>query len=229
MKIKQLHNWNVTIDEAKAIQLELKQKIHLQKLMTEVRLVSGADVSYSKKAEMCFASVIVFKYPAMEVIEQKNSTGTVNLPYVPGYLTFREAPILLSAFERVENVPDLVLFDGQGIAHPLNMGLAAHVGLILDLPSIGCAKNLLIGDYEEPASIKGNWSKLIYQNQQMGAVVRTRDEVKPVFVSPGFKVTIDEAVDWVLKTCAGYRIPEPIRQSHLAVNRLRTNYEERFF
>jgi len=226
MKIKQLHNWNVSIEEAKAIQIELKEKIRLQRLTTSVRFVAGADVSYSKKIEICFAAVTVFKFPEMEMVEQTNSTGSMNFPYVPGYLTFREAPILLSAFEKVEITPDLVLFDGQGIAHPRQMGLAAHLGLILDLPSIGCAKSLLIGDFEEPVNLEGGWSELIYHNKQIGAVVKTRENVKPVFVSPGFKITIDEAIEWVLRTCTGYRIPEPIRRSHIAVNQLRTNYEK---
>lgn len=226
MKIKQLHNWNVTIKEAKAIQLELKEQVRLQKLTAPIRLIAGADVSYSKKFEMCFAVVTVFEFPAMKIVEQTHSTGQVNFPYVPGYLTFREAPILLNAFEKLGNVPDLVLFDGQGIAHPRQMGLAAHLGLILDLASVGCAKNLLIGDFQTPLNILGSWTELRYQNKQIGAVVRTRESVKPVFVSPGFKTTIDDAIEWILRTCTNYRVPDPIRQSHITVNLLRANYEK---
>ena len=226
MKITQLHNWNITIEKARAIQLELNEKILLQKLTAPIRLIAGADVSYSKKVDMCFAAVTVFQFPEMKVVEQTNSTGLLSFPYVSGYLTFREAPILLSAFEKVENAPDLVLFDGQGIAHPRRMGLAAHLGIILDLPSVGCAKSLLVGKFKNPREERGSWTELIYQNTQIGAVVRTRDGVKPVFVSPGFKITIEEAVEWILKTCSGYRIPEPIRTSHLEVNQLRLNYEQ---
>lgn len=226
MKTNHIHHWNVDIVEARAIQLELKEKIRLQKLSGPIRLVAGADVSYSKKVKMCFAAVTIFKYPEMEIFEQTDSLGPVSFPYVPGYLTFREAPILLNAFEKIEHVPDLILFDGQGIAHPRQMGLAAHLGLILNLPSIGCAKSILIGQFQEPLYEKGNWTDLIYQNKKIGAVVRTREGVKPVFVSPGFKITIEETVDWVLNTCIGYRIPEPIRQSHLAVNQLRVDYEK---
>ncbi len=225
MKLKQLHNWNVTIHEAKAIQLELEEKIQLQKLNSPVKLVAGADVSYSKKVEMCFAAVSIFKFPEMEIMEQSQTIGPINFPYVPGYLTFREAPILLNAFEKLERTPDLVLFDGQGIAHPRHLGLAAHLGLILDLPSVGCAKSLLVGDFEEPEDIQGSWSELIYQDRVIGAVVRTRDRVKPLFISPGFKITMDETIEWVLRACTKYRIPEPIRSSHIVVNQLRVKYE----
>lgn len=226
MKIKQLHNWNVSLKEARAIQLELQQKIQLNRLESPVRLIAGCDVAYSKKAELCFAVVMVFRFPEMELVEQTNASGPVNFPYVSGYLTFREAPILLAAFEQLRNVPDLILFDGQGIAHPRQMGLAAHAGIILDLPSIGCAKSVLVGDFEEPLDIAGSWTELIYRNKLIGAVVRTRDRVKPLFVSPGYKIMLDEAIEWVLRACTKYRIPEPIRRSHIAVNQSRTNYEK---
>jgi deoxyribonuclease V len=225
MKINQLHSWNVTTSEAKVIQLKLKEKIQLQKLNSPIKLVAGADVSYSKKVEMSFAAITVFKFPEMEIVEQKQSVGAINFPYVPGYLTFREAPILLEAFEKLEITPDLLFFDGQGIAHPRQMGLAAHLGVILDLPSIGCAKSLLVGNFDEPEAIQGSWSELSYRDKVIGAVVRTRDCVKPLFVSPGFKITIDEAIEWVLRACTKYRIPDPIRCSHIAVNQLRVKYE----
>lgn len=225
MEIKHHHNWNVSIDEARKIQLDLKEKIKLSQLTERVTLVAGADVSYSKKTGMCFAAVSVFNFPEMKLVEQCHAIGPVTFSYIPGYLTFREAPILLEAFEKIINIPDVILFDGQGIAHPRMMGLAAHLGLILDLPSIGCAKSRLVGEFKEPTTQAGSQTELIYKNQRIGAVVRTRKNVKPVFVSPGFKITIEQAVDWVLKTCTGYRIPEPIRISHLKVNQIRAKYE----
>lgn len=226
MRIKHLHSWKVNIEEARAIQLELKDRIILQNLSGPVRLIAGADVSFSSEGELGFAAVTVFKYPEMEMVEQTDSSGYLNFPYIPGYLTFREAPILLQAFEKVVNIPDLILFDGQGIAHPRKMGLAAHLGLALDLPAVGCAKSVLVGEFKEPSVVKGSWSLLTYEKLPIGAVVRTREAVKPVFVSPGFKITFNEAIFWVLKTCITYRIPEPIRRSHLAVNQLRSNYEK---
>ena len=226
MKIKPLHPWKVTIAEAKTIQLELAEKVVLEKLKAPVRVIAGADVSYARKGAICFAAVTVFNYPEMQVIEQVTSSDAVSFPYVPGYLTFREAPALLQAFEKLSHEPDLVLFDGQGIAHPRRMGLATHSGMILDKPAIGCAKSLLVGKFENPLSSKGDWSDLIYGGLLIGAAVRTRDRVKPVFVSPGFKITLHEAIEWVVKTCIGYRIPEPIRKSHFAVNQLRVEYEK---
>ena len=228
MEIKRLHDWNVSIDKARVIQLNLKEKIKLSKLKKRVKLVAGADVSYSKKTETCFAAVSVFGFSEMKLIEQSQAKGVVTFPYITGYLTFREAPILLEAFEKIINVPDIILFDGQGIAHPRKMGLAAHMGLFFDLPSIGCAKSRLVGDFKDPATQAGSRTDLIYKNKRIGAVIRTREDVKPVFVSPGFKITIEEAIDWILKTCIGYRVPEPIRTSHLKVNRIRAEYENKF-
>lgn len=227
MTIRKLHRWNVSIDEAKHIQLELQQQIKLEKLSSEIRFIAGADVSYDKNAETCFAAVTIFSFSGMKITEQTHAMDAVHFPYVPEYLTFREAPILLKAFEKTNITPDLILFDGQGIAHPRRMGIATHIGIILDLPTIGCAKSILCGQFDEPLPEKGNWTGLVYKNQQIGAVVRTRDRVKPVFVSPGFKITIKEAMDWVLATVSGYRIPEPIRQSHLIVNRLRLQNKRR--
>lgn len=227
MRINPLHRWNVAIDEATQIQLALVEKLNLGKITTAIRIIAGADVAYASDEKIGFAAVTIFKYPAMEMIEQTQAMGEASFPYVPGYLTFREAPILLDAFEKTTIVPDLVLIDGQGIAHPRRMGIAAHLGIILDLPTIGCAKSKLCGQFIEPSPAKGSWSELIYQDRQIGSVVRTRDRVKPVFVSPGFKITMHEAREWVLATAAGYRIPEPIRQSHLAVNRLRRDYRIR--
>lgn len=225
MKIRQLHEWNVTPERAREIQNELRDKIKLQRLSAPIRLVAGADVSYSRKLERCFAAVTVFEYPAMRIVEQCNAIGEVSFPYVPGYLSFREAPILLKALERLSSLPDLMMFDGQGIAHPRQMGLATHLGIILDRPTIGCAKTRLFGQYEMPMEIQGCWTELRERGKLIGAVLRTRDRVKPLFVSPGHKITLDEAIEWVLRTITQYRIPEPIRRSHIAVNQLRANYE----
>lgn len=226
MKIKPLHPWKVTIPEAKTIQLELAEKVVLEKLKTPVRIIAGADVSYARTDSIGFAAVTVFAYPEMQIIEQATSSAEVSFPYVTGYLTFREIPVLLSVFEKISHEPDVVLFDGQGIAHPRGMGLATHAGLILDKPSIGCAKSRLIGAYENPAGSRGAWTEISYRGKTIGAAIRTRQNVKPVFVSPGFKITLPEAVEWVLKTSHGYRLPEPIRQSHLAANQLRERYEK---
>ncbi len=225
MKIRHIHNWDVTIEEAKSIQLQLQDKIVLHELHEPVELIAGADVSYSRKLKKCFASVLILKYPELEIIERAEAIADVHFPYVPGYLTFREAPVLLSAFEEITLVPDLVLFDGQGIAHPRHLGIAAHLGLFLGIPTIGCAKSRLIGEYDEVGFERGDYSALFRRNEVIGAVVRTRKNVKPIFVSPGFKITVDESLECALKTCLGYRIPEPVRQSHMTVTKMRVEYE----
>ncbi len=225
MEIRQLHEWDVTPERARAIQNELRSKLVLQPLREPIRLVAGADVSYSRKVERCFAAVTVFEYPAMRIVERSEAAGQVSFPYLPGYLSFREAPILLKALENLTTAPDLIMFDGQGIAHPRQMGLATHLGIILDRPSIGCAKSWLFGSYEMPLETQGSWSELSDKGNLIGAVLRTRDHVNPLFISPGYKITLDEAIEWVLRTTTRYRIPEPIRQSHIAVNQLRAKYE----
>lgn len=225
MNINHLHPWNVTIAQAKDIQLALQPKIVLQPLTAPPDRIAGADVAYSRDGKYCFAAVTVLAFPDMTVMEQVTAMTEVSFPYVPGYLTFREAPALLMAFEQIHQAPDLIIFDGQGIAHPRGLGIAAHLGLLLDRPAIGCAKSILVGKYSLPLPTAGNWSELIFHGKRIGAVVRSRDNVKPLFVSPGFKITLEEALQWVLKTCCGFRLPEPIRKSHAAVNQMRVNYE----
>ncbi len=222
MKIKNFHSFAVSLEEAKEIQLALAKKLTQTPLQRAVRIVAGADVAYFSDKIHCVGAVTLMEFPELKIIEQVHAVSKVQFPYIPGFLTFREAPVLVEAFKKITHSPDLVIFDGQGIAHSRKMGIAAHMGVILDMPTIGCAKSRLIGDFETIDLKKGNFSPLLYHGQQIGAVVCTRDNIKPVFVSPGHKITIDESVDWVLKCCAKYRIPEPVRQSHLAVNRLKS-------
>lgn len=225
MIIRHLHAWDLDFKQAKAVQSELQKQINICPLNKEIRYIAGADVSYSIMHQKYYAALIIFKFPELTITETHTAAGDVHFPYVPGYLTFREAPILLDAFRKIKTEPDVVIFDGQGIAHPRKMGLAAHVGIILDIPSIGCAKNKLIGSYDMPGNIKGFHSPLVYRNEQIGAVVRTRTKVKPVFVSPGHKITLEESISLVLASATQYRIPEPTRQAHLLVNRIRHDAE----
>ncbi len=225
MKLTLSQVWATDLTSAKQEQLRLAHQIRLTKLAHPIRFIAGADVAYSRKLNLGFAAVSIFNFPAIEMIEQQVASAAVKFPYVPGYLTFREAPVLLRAFEKIERTPDLLLFDGQGTAHPRKMGIATHLGILLDLPSIGCAKSRLVGEYDLPAAEKGSSTELLYRNEKIGAVVRTRAGTKPVFVSPGFKITHEEAVNWVKNTCTQYRIPEPIRQSHIAVGKLRQQFE----
>jgi deoxyribonuclease V len=186
-----------------------------------LRLIAGADISYSRGDNRFFGVVVLLSYPSMEITEISSFFDCVSFPYVPGLLSFREGPILLKAFENLKQRPDIVLFDGQGIAHPRGIGLASHLGLFLDLPTIGCAKTKLVGTHEEVGPERGSFVDLYHKDSVIGAVVRTKNRVKPVFVSQGHRISLQRAIEVVLACCKGYRLPEPVRQAHLAVNRLR--------
>lgn len=222
MKIQNLHSFSVDLESAQSIQDELAQKIKLQPLKKDVKFIAGADVAYFDK-KWAIAAVTVMEFPALNIVEQKFALAEVNFPYIPGYLTFREAPALIPAFEKLEIEPDVIIFVGQGIAHRKKMGIAAHMGVFLNLPTIGCAKKRLVGEYVAPVAKKGEISALNLNGEPIGAVVCTRDGTKPVFVSAGHKITLKESIEYVLKCCTKYRLPEPVRQSHIAVTKIRAN------
>jgi deoxyribonuclease V len=178
-------------------------------------------MSIGRDGESCTAGVVVWHWRSGTVVEQKSARRRLAFPYVPGLLSFREAPAVLAAVRRLKNVPDLFMLDGQGCAHPRGLGLASHVGLILDRPTLGCAKSRLCGTFTEPGRRRGGRSPLEMGGRSVGAVVRTRDGVKPVFVSVGHRLTLAEATEWVLRCCRTYRLPEPIRLAHHFVTRLR--------
>lgn len=223
MKIQKIHDWNVSYEKAVQIQLNLKEQLILQDEgdLRSINMIAGADISYSRGDDLFFAAVVVLKFPSMEIIETTSCTERVAFPYIPGLLTFREGPALTKAFEQLKNSPDVVIFDGHGIAHPRGIGLASHMGLLLDVPTIGCAKKRLTGLYDAPGSDTGDHSFLTREGCTIGAVVRTKKNVKPVFVSQGHKISLQRAIDIVLSTCTGYRLAEPVRRAHLAVNRIR--------
>lgn len=224
MKWRKVHPFKVSPGEARRIQRGLKEKISLESpklLAKQVKLVAGADCSYAKDEARMYAAVIVLGLPGFEELEVSHVKEEVAFPYLPGLLTFREAPALLSAFERLSLEPDVIIIDGQGIAHPQGLGLAAHVGFLLDRPTIGCAKSRLVGEFDEPGEEVGDYSPLIYQEKIVGAVLRTRKKTKPVFISPGFKISLETALMVVTACLAGYRIPEPVRQAHILSNRYR--------
>lgn len=230
MKFNQLHPWRVDYKKAVQIQDTLRGLLTFKKPAGKICTIAGADVSYDKHSDRFFAGVVVFTFGRrLEKIEESTAVGKAGFPYIPGLLSFREAPILLNAFKKLKNNPDVILFDGQGIAHPRYFGLASHMGLILDRPSIGCAKSRLVGEYDCVKNVAGKYSKLLYKNKVVGVVLRTKVNTNPIFVSPGHKADLRFAIRIALKTCRGYRIPEPIRQAHLLVNRVRresVNYSE---
>jgi deoxyribonuclease V len=216
MIVRKLHDWELNTTEAVALQKQLAPLISKKETPGDFQTVAGVDVSVFKSRGEGTAAVVVLGFPGLELLETKVVRGHVDFPYVPGLLSFRELPLVLKTFERLAVSPDLVLVDGQGVAHPRRLGIAAHLGLLLDIPAIGCAKSRLIGTYEEPGAEAGRYSDLMDGGEVIGAVVRTRTGTKPVYVSIGHKVSLPQAVKWVLACTRGFRVPEPLRLAHQA-------------
>jgi len=186
-----------------------------------LRLVAGADVSYDRGSPALYAAVVVLDAESLEVVDVAHATTRAEFPYVPGYLSFRELPPLLAAFERLRLRPDLVLCDGHGRAHPRRFGLACHLGVALDLPTIGCAKSRLVGEHREPSARRGAHTALRDGRAGIGEVLRTREGVAPVYISIGHRVSLTTARRLVLRFTPRFRVAEPIRAAHAEVNRLR--------
>jgi len=221
MRIKELHLWDLSAGAAVALQKELAGQVELAAFCRPVRIVAGLDCALSRDRRRIAAVAVVMRLPALELVEQQEAVMAVSFPYVPGLLSFREAPVCLEAMRKLSTQPDAVLVDGQGIAHPRRLGLACHLGLFLDCPTIGCAKSRLIGTFQEPPQEKGCFTPLMDKSEQVGAVVRTKHHVKPLFVSPGHKISPAEAIAIVLQCCTRYRLPEPTRLAHHLVGRLK--------
>jgi deoxyribonuclease V len=226
MKIYPLHSWDLTLAEATQLQRELAAQVDVRPPLKKCDLIAGADISYNLYSSTMYAAVIVLRMDDMSIVEVRGAVAEAPFPYQPGYLSFREGPALVEAFARVESEPDAVMFDGQGIAHPRRLGLASHVGLWLRKPSVGCAKSRLIGKFATLPTPAGSTVPLMQGDEQIGMVVRTKNAVQPVYVSPGHLIDIPGSVDLVLRSCRGYRIPEPTRQAHLHVNALRRGEAE---
>ncbi|GAG63035.1 unnamed protein product [marine sediment metagenome] len=221
MKYLNLHSWEVSPQEAIKTQKDLKSNISLKKSFSKIDKIAGADVSYYKNKMI--AGIVILKFPQLKIIERQSFISSINFPYIPGLLTFREGPSLLAAFKKIKNEPDIILFDGQGIAHPRRMGIATHLGLFLDKPTIGCAKSRLSGKYASVGEEKGDYALLKEGEEVLGAVLRTRRKVKPIFVSPGHKIDLSNSIEIVLKCTEKYKLPIPVREAHLFVNQLKNN------
>lgn len=221
--MNQLHAWDLTVAEARQTQARLAATVSRTGVVGEPRFIAGVDVSVSREQGLATGAVVVLEYPALAPVEVRAIGGELSFPYVPGLLSFREARHILAACEMLETKPDLVIVDGQGIAHPRRIGLASHLGLFLDTPTIGCAKSRLCGRHDEPGAEPGSVADLVDGivdgGETVGAVLRTRAGVKPVYVSVGHKIDLAQAVRWVLECCRGYRLPEPTRLAHQAAGR----------
>lgn len=206
-----LHDWALTAAEAIALQRELAPRVILDDRLDDVRTIAGVDIGFESGGEITRAAVVVLAWPSLECLEQHVHREPTRMPYVPGLLSFREVPAALSAFDMLQRRPELVMVDGQGIAHPRRLGVAAHLGLWLDLPTIGIAKSRLCGQYGEVPEAKGEWAPLTHRGETIGAVLRSRQGVKPVFVSPGHRLGLPTALAWVVRCLGRTKLPEPTR------------------
>lgn len=223
--MRQLHAWDLQPADAIALQKQLNSQLQLQPLAQEPQLIAGADLSFDKGSDTVYAGIVVLSYPDLKIVESKGLQTTAPFPYVPGLLSFRESPAIIKVWQMLENKPDILVTDGQGTAHPRGLGVACHLGLWLEIPTIGCAKTLLCGKFDDLAAERGAREPLIYKGETVGAALRTKTRVNPVYVSPGNLINLDNSIDILLRCDGGYRIPEPTRQAHLFVNRLRTGEE----
>lgn len=214
-------DWNISPKQAVEIQRELAPQVIAKDDFGEIHLVAGADMSISADKKSGYAGVVLFEFPSLREVERVHAQAPLKFPYVPGLLSFREIPVLQKAFAKLSKKPDLVFVDGQGIAHPRRLGLASHLGLLLDLPTIGCAKSRLCGHYREPGRKRGDFSPLIDRGDKVGVVLRSKDGVRPLFISVGHRVGLPSAVRWTLACHAGWRIPKPTREADLYVSRLK--------
>jgi deoxyribonuclease V len=208
-----LHEWNLEIDKAKALQRELATKLVLEDRFDEVNYVAGVDMAINENSGMARAAVVLLSYPDLAILEKHVYEEPLRMPYIPGLLSFREIPCVLGAFQQLKQRPDLVMADGQGIAHPRRLGIASHLGLWIDIPTIGCAKSILVGRHEPVGEAVGDWSPLLYHRETIGAALRTRVKVKPMFISPGHKISLESSLKYVLACGKGYRLPETTRQA----------------
>jgi deoxyribonuclease V len=215
MEIKALHGWPISTTQAIEMQRRLAAEVSRNcDDGFDPHFIAGVDISIRRGQEMATGSVVVLSYPSLEIVETRVARGRLDFPYIPGLLSFREIPLTLAAFEQLSITPDLILVDGQGIAHPRRIGLASHLGLVLEIPTIGCAKSLLCGSHETPGFESGSYAEITDKEETIGVALRTKPGVKPVYLSIGHKVDLPTAIHWVMNCCNGFRLPEPTRLAH---------------
>ncbi len=212
MKVPIPHRWDLAPAEGIAVQQSLRARVVTRNELGQVRTVAGVDISTA--GQHAHAAVVVLSFPYLQPLEETQAELPLTFPYVPGLLAFREAPAILAAMERLQIEPDLFILDGQGLAHPRRMGIASHVGVIIDKPSIGCAKSLLCGQHGQVGPNVGDYSEICHQSEVIGVALRTREGTAPVYVSIGHKVDLATAIAYVLRCTRGYRLPEPVRWAH---------------
>lgn len=217
---------SVSPREAVDQQKILAQRVDLSPLRERPSLIGGCDISYNRFSSQCFSAIVVLDYESMQLVASSSVVGEMTFPYVPGLLSYRELPSLMKCWEQLKIKPDVLACDGQGIAHPRNLGIASHFGLLADVSAFGIAKSVLVGDFEEPDLEKGSYSLMMHNGREVGYALRSKYKVKPVYVSSGTGMSNEDARSIALHCSKGYRIPEPTRQAHLLVNRLRRGEEK---
>lgn len=218
---EQLHEWTVTPREAVELQKALRERVRIAPLERRIETIAGADISFNKFSPVMYAGIVVLRLPGLEVVEEVGIVSETRFPYVPGLLSFRESPMVLEAWAKLKTEPDAVMFDGQGLAHPRRVGIASHVGLLINRPTLGCAKSVLVGKFAAPEPERGSWTEMIDKGEVVGAALRTKTNVQPIYVSPGHLMDVAGAVQLTLDSDGGYRQPEPTRRAHNLVNALR--------
>ena len=203
--------WPGDLQGARKLQEILQKKVNIIPLKKEPKYIAGVDAAFLNNKVIGVACL--YKYPEIHFIEEAYAVTEILFPYLPGFLSFREGPSIITALKGLKRKPDIILFDGQGIAHPKGLGIASHIGVLLNVPTIGCAKSRLVGTYKEPGPKKGTCSSLLYKKEIVGVVLRTKDNVKPLFVSPGNRIDIQGSIEIVLACSQRYRIPEPLRRA----------------
>jgi deoxyribonuclease V len=221
-----LHSWSVTPRQAAQIQLRLRDRFEPRDRFSQIRTVAGADVALDLRQNMAIAGVVVYRFPEVVELERVWAKRRLTFPYVPGLLSFREIPVLLRAFAKLENPADLIFYDGHGYAHPRRFGIASHLGVLLDCPTIGCAKSILVGIPEEPGPEPGCWAPLSDEGKTIAAVLRTREGTKPVYVSQGHRVSLENAIRFAVAVTDGFRIPRPTREADHFVEQVKRNQQQ---
>ncbi|MBR2567323.1 MAG: deoxyribonuclease V [Paenibacillus sp.] len=219
MNTLEQHRWNISELEAVNIQQELAQKVIQEDAFNQIHYVAGVDVAYSKSNDKLIAAIVILESESLKLVESVIVEDTVQFPYIPGLFSFRELPPVIKAFEKIKTPPQLVVCDGQGLAHPRRFGLACHLGVLYDIPTIGCGKTKLLGNYNEPEQHRGAQSPLVDNNEIIGSVLRTQKNINPIFVSVGHRISLSTACHWILKLSPKYRLPETTRQADQIVNR----------
>ena len=217
--IKQWHGRELEPRRAIELQKKLAGSVIARGSPGDVALIAAADISVNRETRLATAAVVLCEYPSLDIVETVYARSPLSFPYVPGLLSFREMLVILEACEKLSRQPGLFLVDGQGLAHPRRLGLACHLGLFLDIPTVRCAKSRLIGTHAELGEAAGSQAQLIDVDEIIGVVLRTKTSIRPVYVSVGHRIGLEEAVGWILACCRGYRLPEPLRQAHLAAGR----------